>query len=153
MPLFPRCSLIATPACPAPTTSTSVLSTDIGWPPPCLPQGRNARRSGSANQGQWLSRRPDGSLIDCRRGHPTIYRKGRRPRRRFAGGSASRMDHSAPLIATIVIGLVLAFVLGAIADRLRISPLVGYLLAGVAVGPFTPGFIADQSLARQLADI
>jgi len=63
------------------------------------------------------------------------------------------MEHSAPLIATIVIGLVLAFVLGAIADRLRISPLVGYLLAGVVVGPFTPGFIADQSLARQLADI
>jgi len=63
------------------------------------------------------------------------------------------MDHSAPLIATIVVGLVLAFVLGAIADRLRVSPLVGYLLAGVAVGPFTPGFVADQSLARQLAEI
>jgi CPA2 family monovalent cation:H+ antiporter-2 len=63
------------------------------------------------------------------------------------------MDQSAPLIATIVVGLVLAFVLGALADRLRISPLVGYLLAGVAVGPFTPGFIADQELARQLAEI
>jgi CPA2 family monovalent cation:H+ antiporter-2 len=63
------------------------------------------------------------------------------------------MEQSAPLIATIVVGLVLAFVLGAIADRLRISPLVGYLLAGVAVGPYTPGFIADQALARQLAEI
>ena len=63
------------------------------------------------------------------------------------------MDQSAPLIATIVVGLVLAFVLGAIADRLRISPLVGYLLAGVAVGAYTPGFIADQALARQLAEI
>jgi len=58
-----------------------------------------------------------------------------------------------PLISTIVIGLVLAFVLGAIANRLRISPLVGYLLAGVAVGPYTPGFVANQTLARDLAEI
>ncbi len=63
------------------------------------------------------------------------------------------MVHAAPLITTIVSGLVLAFVLGALADRLRISPLVGYLLAGVLVGPFTPGFVADQGLARQLAEI
>ncbi|HEX9769057.1 MAG TPA: cation:proton antiporter, partial [Kiloniellales bacterium] len=62
------------------------------------------------------------------------------------------MTHT-PLISTIVIGLVLAFVLGALANRLRISPLVGYLLAGVAVGPYTPGFVADQALARDLADI
>ena len=62
------------------------------------------------------------------------------------------MVHS-PLISTIVIGLVLAFVFGALANRLRISPLVGYLLAGVAVGPYTPGFVADQALARDLADI
>jgi CPA2 family monovalent cation:H+ antiporter-2 len=58
-----------------------------------------------------------------------------------------------PLIATIVAGLVLAFALGTIAQRLRISPLVGYLLAGVAVGPFTPGFVADQPLATELAEI
>jgi len=63
------------------------------------------------------------------------------------------MVHAAPLITTIVSGLVLAFVLGALADRFRISPLVGYLLAGVLVGPFTPGFVADQGLARQLAEI
>jgi CPA2 family monovalent cation:H+ antiporter-2 len=62
------------------------------------------------------------------------------------------MTHS-PLISTIVIGLVLAFVLGAIANRLRISPLVGYLLAGVAVGPYTPGFVANQTLAHDLAEI
>jgi CPA2 family monovalent cation:H+ antiporter-2 len=63
------------------------------------------------------------------------------------------MLHETTLITTIVMGLVLAFVLGAIANRLRISPLVGYLLAGVAAGPFTPGFVADQTLAPQLAEI
>jgi K+:H+ antiporter len=63
------------------------------------------------------------------------------------------MPHTAPLIATVVVGIGLAFFFGTIANRLRISPLVGYLLAGVAVGPFTPGFIADQGLAPQLAEI
>jgi CPA2 family monovalent cation:H+ antiporter-2 len=61
--------------------------------------------------------------------------------------------HDTPLIATIVGGLSLAFVLGVIAQRARISPLVGYLLAGVLVGPFTPGFIADQALAQELAEL
>ncbi len=61
--------------------------------------------------------------------------------------------HHTPLIATIVVGLVLAAVLGAIANRIRISPLVGYLLAGVVCGPFTPGFVADQSLTPELAEI
>ncbi|WP_439542156.1 YbaL family putative K(+) efflux transporter [Hyphomicrobium sp.] len=63
------------------------------------------------------------------------------------------MPHSTPLIATIVTGLALAFVFGALAHRLRISPLVGYLVAGIAIGPFTPGFIADQGLANELAEI
>jgi CPA2 family monovalent cation:H+ antiporter-2 len=63
------------------------------------------------------------------------------------------MPHHTPLIATIVAALALAFVLGALANRLRISPLVGYLLAGVVVGPYTPGFVADQELANQLAEI
>ena len=63
------------------------------------------------------------------------------------------MPHTEPLITTIVVGLGLAFVLGAVANRVRISPLVGYLAAGVAVGPFTPGFVADQGLAPQLAEI
>lgn len=63
------------------------------------------------------------------------------------------MPHHTPLIATIVGGLALAFVFGTIAQRLRISPLVGYLLAGVLAGPFTPGFVADQALAPQLAEI
>ncbi len=61
--------------------------------------------------------------------------------------------HHGPLIAIIVAGLGLAFVFGALAQRLRISPLVGYLVAGVAVGPFTPGFVADQNLANELAEI
>jgi CPA2 family monovalent cation:H+ antiporter-2 len=62
-------------------------------------------------------------------------------------------EHHTPLIATIAAGLVLAFILGLVAHRMRIQPLVGYLLAGVAVGPFTPGFVADQALATELAEI
>ena len=60
------------------------------------------------------------------------------------------MAHS-PLIGTLVLGFLLAFVLGAIAQRLRISPIVGYLLAGVAIGPHTPGIVANQEFASQLA--
>jgi len=63
------------------------------------------------------------------------------------------MTTESPLIAIIAIGLGLAFVLGTLANRLKLSPLVGYLLAGVAVGPFTPGFVADQHLTLQLAEI
>ena len=63
------------------------------------------------------------------------------------------MPHQTSLIATVVAGLVLAFLFGAVANRLRLSPVVGYLLAGVVVGPHTPGFIADQPLANQLAEI
>ena len=61
-------------------------------------------------------------------------------------------EHS-PLVSTIVVGLVLAFGFGAIAHRLKVSPLVGYLLAGVVIGPFTPGFVADQRIANELAEI
>ena len=63
------------------------------------------------------------------------------------------MPHDTPLITTIVAALVLAFIFGAIANRLRMPPLVGYLIAGVAVGPHSPGFVADQTLAPQLAEI
>jgi CPA2 family monovalent cation:H+ antiporter-2 len=63
------------------------------------------------------------------------------------------MNHNTPLISTVVVGLVLAFVLGALAQRIRVSPLVGYLLAGVLMGPFTPGFVADQNIANELAEI
>jgi len=61
--------------------------------------------------------------------------------------------HQTPLIAIIAVGLVLAYLCGLLAHRLRIQPLVGYLVAGVAVGPFTPGFVADQALAHELAEI
>ena len=63
------------------------------------------------------------------------------------------MPHESSLIATLAIGLAFAFVGGFIAVRLHLPPLVGYLLAGIAVGPFTPGFVADARLAAQLAEI
>ena len=63
------------------------------------------------------------------------------------------MHHNAPLITTIVAGLVVAFIAGTLAHRLKISPIAGYLLAGLAVGPSTPGFAADPELAAQLAEI
>ena len=63
------------------------------------------------------------------------------------------MPHQTSLIALLCIGFVMALVLGLLAQRLRLSPLVGYLLAGVIVGPFTPGFVADQTLAPQLAEV
>ena len=52
------------------------------------------------------------------------------------------MVHASPLIELIVAGIGLAFVLGTLAHRFRVSPLIGYLLAGVVIGPFTPGFVA-----------
>src|SRR3569833_1722645 len=63
------------------------------------------------------------------------------------------MVHNTPLISTIVVGLVLAFIFGVLVQRIRISPLVGYLLAGVVMGPFTPGYVADQNIANELAEI
>ncbi|MET0587658.1 MAG: YbaL family putative K(+) efflux transporter [Novosphingobium sp.] len=63
------------------------------------------------------------------------------------------MLHHSPLIGTIVAGLVIAFVMGALAHRAKISPIAGYLIAGVIVGPFTPGFVADSRLATELAEI
>ncbi|MDB5622911.1 MAG: sodium:proton antiporter [Devosia sp.] len=63
------------------------------------------------------------------------------------------MHHDTPLISTIVAGLVLAFIFGMIANRFRMPPLVGYLFAGVLVGPNTPGFVADQALGAELAEL
>ena len=57
------------------------------------------------------------------------------------------------LIATIVVGLGLAFVFGAIAHRLKIPPFIGYIVAGVIIGPFTAEHVADQALALQLAAV
>ena len=63
------------------------------------------------------------------------------------------MPHDTALIAIISLGFVLAFALGFLADRLRLPPLVGYLFAGIVIGPFTPGFVADTGLAGQLAEM
>lgn len=63
------------------------------------------------------------------------------------------MHHATPLISTIVGGIVLAFILGAIANKFKLSPLIGYLCAGIVVGPHTPGYMADQALAPELAEL
>jgi len=63
------------------------------------------------------------------------------------------LPHDVNLIATIAVGFVLASIFGYLADRLRLPTLVGYLVAGVFVGPFTPGFVADPGMASQLAEI
>lgn len=63
------------------------------------------------------------------------------------------MPHDVSLISTIAIGFGLALILGFAAARLSMPPLVGYLLAGIAIGPATPGFVADVALAGQLAEI
>ena len=63
------------------------------------------------------------------------------------------MEDKYALITTLVAAIVLAFVFGFVAQRFRLSPIVGYLLAGVAVGPYSPGFTADLELALQLSEI
>ena len=63
------------------------------------------------------------------------------------------MPHETTLIATVAAAFGLAFVFGYIAARVRLQPLVGYLIAGIVVGPFTPGYVADVPLAAQLAEI
>ena len=63
------------------------------------------------------------------------------------------MPHDTPLLTTMVVGLCLACALGLIAHRLRLPLIAGYLMAGVIIGPFTPGFVADQHLAQELAEM
>ena len=63
------------------------------------------------------------------------------------------MPHEISLITTIAAALGLALILGFLASRIRLPPLVGYLLAGIVIGPHTRGFVADVSLAGQLAEI
>ncbi|MBL9036228.1 MAG: cation:proton antiporter [Rhodospirillaceae bacterium] len=63
------------------------------------------------------------------------------------------MHHETSLITILAMGFVLAFALGFVAIRLRLPPIVGYLLAGIVIGPFTPGMVADTALAGQLAEI
>jgi CPA2 family monovalent cation:H+ antiporter-2 len=63
------------------------------------------------------------------------------------------MPHDISLISTIAVGFAFAFVFASIANWLRLPPLVGYLVAGIAIGPYTPGFVADPKMASQLAEI
>jgi monovalent cation:H+ antiporter-2, CPA2 family len=63
------------------------------------------------------------------------------------------MHQSTSLIATVVAGLGLAFLLGLLMHRLRLPAILGYLLAGVVIGPYSPGFVANSQLANQLAEI
>jgi CPA2 family monovalent cation:H+ antiporter-2 len=63
------------------------------------------------------------------------------------------MAHDTPLITTIVAAFVLAFVFGTVANRFKLPPLVGYLIAGIVCGPYSPGFVADLDLASQLSEI
>ncbi|SCB61857.1 Kef-type potassium/proton antiporter, CPA2 family [Rhizobium aethiopicum] len=63
------------------------------------------------------------------------------------------MHQEVGLIATVAVSFVFAAILGYGADRLRLPPLVGYLMAGILMGPFTPGFVADTPLAGQLAEM
>src|SRR4051794_2705756 len=61
--------------------------------------------------------------------------------------------HELPLITTLAAAFTAAWVLGIITQKLRLSPIVGYLLAGVVIGPYTPGFTGDSGLANQLAEV
>lgn len=61
--------------------------------------------------------------------------------------------HDLPLVDTIAAGLTAALLLGLATQRLGLSPIVGYLLAGIVIGPFTPGFVGDVQIASQLAEI
>ncbi|MDN4473428.1 YbaL family putative K(+) efflux transporter [Demequina zhanjiangensis] len=63
------------------------------------------------------------------------------------------MLHHAPLLLTIAAGLVAAFMLGFVAQKAKLSPIVGYLAAGLLIGPYTPGFVGDAEIATQLSEI
>lgn len=63
------------------------------------------------------------------------------------------MHHDTTLIALVAMGFVLACAFGYLATKVRLPPIVGYLIAGIAVGPFTPGFVGDMGIAGQLAEI
>src|SRR6267142_936185 len=63
------------------------------------------------------------------------------------------MPHDLPLITTIAAAFAAAWVLGILTQKIGLSPIVGYLLAGIAIGPHTPGFVGDVKLAQQLAEL
>lgn len=63
------------------------------------------------------------------------------------------MHHSLPLISTLAAALGLSLLLGFLATKLKLPTIIGYLLAGTLIGPFTPGFVANSELASELAEI
>ena len=63
------------------------------------------------------------------------------------------MEHQTPLLITMALGFVMAFFFGFLATRLKLPPLVGYLVAGIVIGPHTPGFSADTAVASELAEV
>lgn len=71
----------------------------------------------------------------------------------LAGKDNEALPHDTPLITTLVAGFGLAFLFGLLAQRLKLPLIAGYLLAGVVIGPFTPGYVADSELAAELAEV
>ncbi len=63
------------------------------------------------------------------------------------------MQHEFPILINITVALLAAFIGGLLARRLKLPPMVGYMLAGVAIGPFTPGFSGDLFTIQQLAEL
>ena len=84
---------------------------------------------------------------------PSSFWHGPAPVLRPPARTGRAMDHEPVLISTIAVGLVAAFVGGYLAKRIGLPTIVGYIVAGVVLGPFTPGFIADTAIAVELADI
>lgn len=76
-----------------------------------------------------------------------------RPLTGQAGKGLTDLPHETPLITTLVAGFGLAFLFGLLAQRLKLPLIAGYLLAGVLIGPFTPGYVADMDLATELAEL
>src|SRR5436190_18125099 len=67
--------------------------------------------------------------------------------------AADAASHDVPLITLVAAAYTAAWVLGIITHKLKLSPIVGYLLAGVVIGPYTPGYKDDTGLAPQLAEL
>lgn len=71
----------------------------------------------------------------------------------MAGKTREALPHDTPLISILVAGFGLAFLFGLLAQRLKLPLIAGYLMAGVVIGPFTPGYVADMGLATELAEL
>ena len=87
------------------------------------------------------------------RARPSEERQDAAGRNRRMGPPLFCVMHDLPLITTIAAAFAAAWVLGLITQRLRLSPIVGYLLAGIVIGPYSPGFVGDVDMAHQLAEV